>query len=203
MAKAAFQVPPISSMETSQVSCSEPPTWPAYIPQMRCHGLSLQDPQPSLDSFKLPSKMRGCVQGSMGRTGPQPWPLNPLGNGHRAWHPGVSTGAADCLAGPISRAGLATCSHFPTAPLSGLVPAFPMVSCVVQADPEAPSPPTGFIPTTSMKVLGSPWPPKGVSLSYTPPWWVSPSSLTPHMAIAGLCWVCLVSQARSQQILKL
>lgn len=81
-----------SSMEISRVPSSQPPACPAYMPQMYCHRFGLQNPQALLpgQGFKFLSKMRGCVQGSMGRTGPQPWLLNPLRTGHQAQHPGVS-----------------------------------------------------------------------------------------------------------------
>lgn len=96
MAKAAFQVPPIPFMETSPVPSSQSPVWPASMPQMHRHGLGPQDPLPSLpgQGFKLLSKMRGSMQGTTIRTGPQPWPPNPLWTGHQAQHPGVAQPAS-------------------------------------------------------------------------------------------------------------
>lgn len=87
MAKAAFQVPPIPFMETSQVPCSEPPSTASIhatnaLPWARPLGPSTLTL--SRQSSKPPSKMRGCIQRSTGRIVPQPWLPDSLGAGHQA-----------------------------------------------------------------------------------------------------------------------
>lgn len=62
------------------------------------------------------------------------------------------------------------------------------------ANPQPPSlPNSSFTPTSPTKASGPPWPLKRLSLGYTPPQWVSPSSLSLHVAM-----VCVRSVSSPQ-----